>query len=81
MRIVNYFCKMTGDEAEKEFVKNYFPSIGLKFKKILESKDYKTPDGFIIDNENEVALVEIKLINSSKEESAWKRIAKTIKNK
>ncbi|MEK7173389.1 MAG: hypothetical protein AAB740_05480 [Patescibacteria group bacterium] len=49
-------------------IENYFPSLGLSFEKIPEQKKKKTPDGYILHNQQRIALVEIKFLEKSKRE-------------
>lgn len=57
-----------GDFIEGRWIKNYFPSLGLSFEKIPEQKNKKTPDGYVLNNKEKVALVEIKFLDYSEQE-------------
>jgi len=57
-----------GDFVEKNWIENYFPSIGLSFKKILEQRIKKTLDGYILNNKEQLSLTEIKFLDYSKQE-------------
>jgi len=57
--------KKSGDFAENFLRKKFFPSLGLKFRKIRKDKKGKIPDGWILRGRQKIALAEIKLIKYS----------------
>ena len=57
-----------GDFVEKKWIENYFPSLNLDFAKIPKQKKKKTPDGYILHNQQKIALAEIKFLKCSKRE-------------
>src|SRR3989338_11373249 len=67
MRIIKRFSwhKQSGDFAESFLRKNFFSSLGLKFRKIRRDKKGKKPDGWILQDKQKIALSEIKLIKYS----------------
>lgn len=60
IRLLNRF--KNGYFAEEYFRKKYFPGLGLSFRKIRKDKNGLKPDGWILKNQEKIALAEIKLI-------------------
>jgi len=66
-----------GDFIEKRWIENYFSSLGLSFEKMPERKDEKTPDGYILHNQQRIALVEIKFLGCGEREKKLKQTNNT----
>lgn len=68
MRVVKLFSyqKEAGIRAENYLIEKFFPSLGLVFEKIPKNEG-NTPDGWILDDGQKIALAEIKLIRHEKE--------------
>lgn len=67
MRITKRFSwhKNSGEFAENFLRKKFFPSLGLRLKKIRKDKKGRIPDGWILQDKQKIALAEIKLIKYS----------------
>ncbi len=67
MRITKRFSwhKKSGEYAEDFLRKKFFPSLGLKLRKIRKDKKGTIPDGWILREKQKIALAEIKLIKYS----------------
>lgn len=55
----------SGHYAENFLIKKFFPSLGLRFRKIRKDKRGPVPDGWILRDKQKIALAEIKLIKYS----------------
>lgn len=64
LRVVNRFSwhGQPGDFAERYLRNVYFPSLGLRFRKIRKDKQGPKPDGYVLQNGRKIALIEIKLV-------------------
>jgi hypothetical protein len=86
MRITKRFSwhEHGGDFAENFLRKNFFSSLGLRFRKIRRDKLGKKPDGWILRGKQKIALSEIKLIQYSPKNNLkgvrWNTIDRTIQH-